>query len=345
MILIHHSNNKIIFIASFHLFNSRLTRNHNLFHNYRLQVHVIENFEESNEYEKLNNKIDTILIIYTMKRYTIENYEYSKMSKQIKLETWSTVYHKNDEVTIYTNLTEANNFLKSVDNNILSEEESINAKDMKFEVSYFLVLPIQKFINPDTLINLASFHSNVSLLRINSERMYIDLRDCSYNKSFNQNIKMLILNVNKIYGFNSMENYEGYFEVDEEFKQIDFWPTAYSLFIFLVLTRLIYSLDIIWISNSLKLNRGELNIFINKWLDNTKKISINEFDAFKLDNFDDKISKSDSTKCQKEFIFNNESKNKYDFMVDKLDTKNVNKCKSKFFKLKIIDPNKKKNKK
>ena len=309
-----------------------------------MQVHVIENDEESKDFEKLNNIIDTILIIYTMKRYTIENYQYSKMSKQIKSETWSTIYHKNDEVTIYTNLTGANHFSKSINNNILSEEESIHGKEMKFEVSYFLELPIQKFVNPDTIINLARFHSNISLLRINSERMYIDLRDSSYYKSLNQNIKMLILNVNKIYGFNSMENYEGYFEVDEEFKQIDFWPAAYSLFIFLVLTRLIYSLDIIWISSSLKFNRGELNIFINKWLDNTKKISINEFDAFKLDNFDDKISKSDSAKCQKEFIFNTESKNKYEFMVDKLDTKNVNQYESKSSKFKIFDPNKKKKK-
>ena len=134
------------------------------------------------------------------------------------------------------------------------------------------------------MISLCWIDSNASLLRLNAKNIYIDLRERSYYSinRYNQNIKMLILNVNYIYGFNKFKDSEGVFDMEKELgKNNIFWPSAYSLLKFFYLTGLLDTLDIIWIEDILNLNIEDLKILIKKLFYNQREIWIYKFKSMK----------------------------------------------------------------
>ena len=272
-------------IVSFKEFDSNITKNPHLFSNYRLNASLVLNTEEEtklNYNQEVQNKID--FLIYTMHRHELTEQEYKDRGIN-SLDKWAVVYTKDDLTNIYTNSKEIKllPFISEEDSSMF-DESNLELKDST--ISYFVDIPFTEIISSEILIRSVSIDSKVNLWRINSETMYIDSKEDPYAQfsEFNQNIKILILNVRNINNLDFSEYNNNLLNEDYELdKNEDFWSAALLFFNFLFFTGMIYSLDIIWIENSWILNRTDLNILIHKFLENEKLnyIHIYNFRALK----------------------------------------------------------------
>ena len=147
--------------------------------------------------------------------------------------------------------------------------------------------------------------------------MYIDLRSASYEQEFikenQQKIEILILKVNKVYGFNRVENNEGFFDEEKEFEKAGtLWPSVLSIIKFLHLSKLLNSLKLLLIDSKADLNRNMLKAMIENICKGRNPIKVECFKSSDEDNYKEY---NEETKQNIEFCFNAESKAHFDSLL------------------------------
>ena len=287
---------------------------------------MITSFNEIDEEDKdsftpSNNINSSTIEVFAMKRHTLTPDEYVKNKIKQKLNQWSFVYNYDDTFNIYSNSTELEirklaTWAEESVSESSSEEETIQCND-KGNIGYFIEVTDHNHINSNSLIKYTHIWSNANLLKINCKTLEIDLRKSSYNEQYfiSQDIKILLLNVDRIIAFDSKENNKGYFNKDRlNTEIIPSWPVAYSLYWFLCLTNLIKTLDIIWINEGLIMNRDDLKLLISEHFEKERTIEIYRLQIWKPIKSDHEEEKKNDF-SNFESILSEESMNYFNEMV------------------------------
>ena len=194
----------------------------------------------------------------------------------------------------------------------------MQCNDVQGSIGYFIEITDPRHINSNFLIMYAHIWPNANLLKINSKTLVIDLRKSSYNEQYyiNQDIKILLLNVDRIIAFDNEVNNKRYFNKDRLNTEImPSWPVAYSLYWFLCLTNLINTLDILWINESLIMNRDDLKLLVNEHFEKERTIEIYRLQIAKPIKLSyEEVKQDDFSNI--ESILSEESKNYFNEMVE-----------------------------
>ena len=173
----------------------------------------------------------------------------------------------------------------------------MSTKNLK--VNYFIeqtnILKSIYSIEINYIVNLSPMWS---LFKWNAETIYIDWNPESYNinNEILPNIKILILGFQNIHGYNKLINDKMVFDSMLEDLSEDFTDVpAYSLGKFLTYSKMIYSLDIIFISNDANINIEYFCNLISQLSDRSKQISIQKFKPIKEDNLEESKSSIQSS--------------------------------------------------
>ena len=175
----------------------------------------------------------------------------------------------------------------------------------KLKVNYFIeqtnILKSIYSIEINYIVNLSPMWS---LFKWNADTIYIDWNPESYNinNEILPNIKILILGFQNIHGYNKLINNEMIFDLMQENLSEDFTDVpAYSLGMFLAYSKMIYSLDIIFISNDANINIEYFCNLIYQFSDRSKQISIQKFKPIKEDNLEESKS-SIQNSCNNQIV-------------------------------------------
>ena len=217
-----------------------------------------------------------------------------------------TIIEKDPNIYVYSNFNNSSVKLKEKDSPIKSNTRYFVDQHQRLD-----------FLNPELLIFLTHLPCKTNLLKINAKTLYIDLRSTSYEQEFikanQQKIEILILKVIKVYGFNRVENNEGFFDEEKEFDKTEtLWPSAVSIVKFLKISKLINSLKLLLIDSNADLNIKTLKSMIENLCKNRYPIKV---ECFKSSNNDKYKEYNKEIKQKIEFCFNAESKAHFDSLL------------------------------
>ena len=227
----------------------------------------------------------------------------SSNAELISINECSTIILKDDLAFAYSS---------SNKNMLISSEEG---QFEKTKIRYFAnQYERLKYLNPNVGILLFHLPWCVNMLKINAKTWYIDLRNSTYTQALfwdcQQKIEILILNVEKIYGFNKCKENLGIFDPVKEFgDDSDICPSTASIVKFLVQCKSIDSLKFLLINKDAVLNKSLLESMISELRKGQSEITIK---YFKSDSKDNDEEDKDNNRSDSEFKFDKASKDYYD---------------------------------